>query len=1540
MQSWEAKNYGHIRKFVNVLLALLLAITFFPASAFAVDIEVPDVAIGESEDSPDGSASSQDEEGSDKGNVGASTGELTMAKTEFRWVDGANQTVITGNHLEYTPASNNLNSSYIIGQIDFSVGGEESIAPGGIVITIPYTPFKERNGNWVHRYQTGIEIPIPKAPATNGKDGFNYTIDYENNQIIITNYEEIKGSYYFTTQIRWNITPQRVADGFTNDEVVAEFNVQTPSGATAHAISEPLSVTMNTDFQAARASKSPTNDGKFESWIAAWGEKPADADDYFYVAWRTESIITYKRTQPITVTAEDIPGDGEVVGMFKSAVSTRSAALSTPLKTDGEGNFITQLQEPLYKESAGSGNGTWRSETCSYLVRYPKSEAVAGKKYSNTWRVTTTGMDGEVRVADATATYTYVPLTYDLPRGYNHFSKNWYLDERSGNYNKLEAGQSILGTAQLSLSGRNATLTVNKDDITAGIDGPQEYVIDEDYLAVEAGDKEEVLVPGDYEFIGFRPYQMENPRGPNDYLIRTYDYIWSDEREEWQEAAVEDYTTLAPVEIYIKAGESDELIKYGELRQIGQWEYTWTDAQGAIRTVEPGEYVDLPAGTYDIQARYLSNHHYAIVNLQVRTKINPTDHVLELCSNPEFFTYVSGSSKPRTNVYNYATGSFWSGETQVFANTTWSNIIISGFNGVSRMWKEVTKTQSNYQERQEEIWYQLYAYDQVELSGSERETALPLVKELGLVHYQTDGVFYDLLPAGCVIDEDSLEVYTYTDARIYLNDLTGYQFACDFTVQQIENYENSGRTMVVIHVFAPEGRENLDPYVSNSYYSNATSGFLIRYKMIDSWENIQDNGSTIRNSAGYWSNDGELSSGVKDDGGSLSWDKTIMTDLNGDGMSGADSDAVANVMYAERETKLTPVTSLSLGFTKRVKGESDATYSMSTTVKAGGDYRYQLRFANNKETWTRNVVLFDVLETAYNENPYWQGSLTDIDLSQPLAKGIDAKVYYSTSTAFKNLSLNVEYTDLDNAELWTLTAPEDLSQVTAVAVDLRYATDGTEYVFEPEESAYVTIGMVAATDYQAYVDDPDTEEDETAFAYNSAFIQSTTKPANGPESTGTEECPRTTVKIDRPEVEIHKTSDPASGTEDEPATVAVEDVVTYDIPVKNTSLHSEILRVKVTDEIPEGMSVDPDAVKVYFGTDASAAVAVTDESRVGMTVDGQTLTFVVDKLMPAEEVHFAVPVTVEATGSNYNGATFENTAKITGFNDLTWNIESETTYHKTEPVTVDFSVTKAWSDDENRFGVRPASVTVQLLADGEPVAGKTAILDEASSWNATFPELPKYDKVDAHEIVYSAEETFVGDTETAEGGYKPAYGDVVESAQIITNELVYEESGSAVFAIKKLKEGTTTPVQGVVFELSNGDTVTTDDAGEARFTIDLSNETQPLSLTLREVSAPQGYTVTEDLWTVTFTRTDTPEVTLVDGTYQVVWTWEVACDPAENFADGTLTVYNPYTPRDEPGGKNVPGTGDATSGATTVSVMLIAAAGMLWLLLHGRKRER
>jgi len=82
------------------------------------------------------------------------------------------------------------------------------------------------------------------------------------------------------------------------------------------------------------------------------------------------------------------------------------------------------------------------------------------------------------------------------------------------------------------------------------------------------------------------------------------------------------------------------------------------------------------------------------------------------------------------------------------------------------------------------------------------------------------------------------------------------------------------------------------------------------------------------------------------------------------------------------------------------------------------------------------------------------------------------------------------------------------------------------------------------------------------------------------------------------------------------------------------------------------------------------------------------------------------------------------------------------------PETRSISGVKTWNDANNQDGLRPQSITINLLADGAPY--KTQTVTAADGWEWTFADLPRYNA--GKEIVYTTtEEAVDGYTSTVHG---------------------------------------------------------------------------------------------------------------------------------------------------------------------------------------------
>ncbi len=130
------------------------------------------------------------------------------------------------------------------------------------------------------------------------------------------------------------------------------------------------------------------------------------------------------------------------------------------------------------------------------------------------------------------------------------------------------------------------------------------------------------------------------------------------------------------------------------------------------------------------------------------------------------------------------------------------------------------------------------------------------------------------------------------------------------------------------------------------------------------------------------------------------------------------------------------------------------------------------------------------------------------------------------------------------------------------------------------------------------------------------------------------------------------------------------------------------------------------------------------------------------------------------------GEKINYTAGERDIEDYTGTVDGLTITNKYEIGKTQVNVYKEWADDNDRDGIRPESVKVCLLADGEDT-GKTLTLDAAHSWAGTFSSLDEYAQ-GGRKIVYSVEE-IPGDIPSGDEGYTSRITGSPEEGFIITN---------------------------------------------------------------------------------------------------------------------------------------------------------------------------
>ena len=170
---------------------------------------------------------------------------------------------------------------------------------------------------------------------------------------------------------------------------------------------------------------------------------------------------------------------------------------------------------------------------------------------------------------------------------------------------------------------------------------------------------------------------------------------------------------------------------------------------------------------------------------------------------------------------------------------------------------------------------------------------------------------------------------------------------------------------------------------------------------------------------------------------------------------------------------------------------------------------------------------------------------------------------------------------------------------------------------------------------------------------------------------------------------------------------------------------------------------------------------------------------------------------------------------------------------------IDISGSKTWNDADNQDGIRPASITVKLFANGTEAASQVVTPDEAGNWNYVFKNLPQYDA--KGKITYTVTESAVAGYETSVSGYNITNTHKPETLDI-TGTKTWNDSNN--------QDGKR-PKSITVNLLANGiitdtKTVTADDNWTYSFA-DLPKYAngQEITYTVSELTVP-GYTTTID----------------------------------------------------------------------------------------------
>lgn len=321
-----------------------------------------------------------------------------------------------------------------------------------------------------------------------------------------------------------------------------------------------------------------------------------------------------------------------------------------------------------------------------------------------------------------------------------------------------------------------------------------------------------------------------------------------------------------------------------------------------------------------------------------------------------------------------------------------------------------------------------------------------------------------------------------------------------------------------------------------------------------------------------------------------------------------------------------------------------------------------------------------------------------------------------------------------------------------------------------------------------------------------------------------------------------------------------------------------------------------------------------------------------------------------------NGAEIEYTVEeinVPEGYEATYDQETLTITNTHEIEKTEVTVTKVWEDNNDQDGKRPASVTINLLADGVET-GKTLTLNEGNEWKGSFTDLDVNKKGEA--IVYKVEEASVPD------GYTAVVTGDVETGFTVTNTHTPETTEVTVTKVwddAKNQDGKRPDFVTVKLLAGNKDTGKTieltgeGDTWTGKFeNLDKYANGDEIVYTVKEVAddALEGYNASYSEDGLTITNTYAPEETNVS--VEKVWDdaddqdgirpekitinllangekvnsielneenkWSATFEKLDKFADGEEIVYTVSEEAVE-GYEEPVITGDATEGYTVTN---------------------
>lgn len=357
-----------------------------------------------------------------------------------------------------------------------------------------------------------------------------------------------------------------------------------------------------------------------------------------------------------------------------------------------------------------------------------------------------------------------------------------------------------------------------------------------------------------------------------------------------------------------------------------------------------------------------------------------------------------------------------------------------------------------------------------------------------------DGIIYDLLPAGTYVKEEEIHLGPEGQA---LSRSSDFERGKDYQIEFIENWEDSGQTMMKVSFKTPAGRKN--------YLGENASRIRLGYIVHNPYSNILDRGRILQNTAAFLNTSKETkwipNFSPKDEANGIPerhsgrlkepyFQKEMEKAWN------ADPSHFKTMSVTDMPLNYEAITIVQAGFSNYVSTEVHKPFAKDNVSYMGDPYRHRLLYQALSSTRTTDIILFDILGEEQDRN----GDFDGIDISsflnkKPFEKGLTTEnpdvlepvVYYSTVVPTTEAQRNLGAPKYDTAaynsdnsvynpknpnsiwKVWDYKHPENNAGVNkkdikAIAVDARTTKAGKRFILDTQGKLVAYVKMTASMD--------------------------------------------------------------------------------------------------------------------------------------------------------------------------------------------------------------------------------------------------------------------------------------------------------------------------------------------------------------------------------------------------------------------------------------------------------------------------------------------